>query len=741
MSTPNQPAREKLDQERQLRQILIRRLYLLAPLRCSKNVEVTPTKKATFFAELAKLGYRIVNPNEFHDDLLTDYDTTISTLTKMRGGDVTYVPLFQGFPESVPDQDQYFVNRIIGYLGNIFEAFEEGKTLKNGIVVPEWLFNLDGFGADPITQMQDAGLFQKGATRQAKRSGDTETQWIDLSIVDSEEATGRLHAYLRDNLYSASSIKEAVRDDVQVLLRHFDADSIEFERIIFKETRTLVTQHFWENQQYDLATDLLETPTDLLRLFAGLTGTDVSLAETIRFPRLNRQQRRIVLECLERASSLCEDLNRHRGLWLAVAKSLHAHEYSDRFPKACAAIAELRTGSIRTFGSQVQLAINDRKFVRAIELLKTRPGVFARRLQELTSAAGEIAETVIDEFASVADQVALKNLLVMETHYRTARESPYRVVINKRGRVRVIESRDPPLAPHLVKRLLVVFHEAIQRKIHTDHSSWNGKRVFVESGLRDYTVPLSQRKASDGMMTLGRGSRIPLDAGRVLRLFVYWKEVGMRTDLDLSLIQYDHQMQYSGHVSYTNLQNQGIVHSGDIQSAPHGAAEFIDVDIRALPPLDRCRYIAPQIYRYAGDSFANLTCHSGWMLREKTDSSYSSFDIKTVQNKFDLNGSTSFCLPIVIDLLERQIIFVDLYVGKVEQHNRVERSTEDISIITREMIRMIQTRPNLFDLATHHAKARGGTIVHDRSEADVAFGVDEGDFKASDISKWLSEML
>ena len=215
----------------------------------------------------------------------------------------------------------------------------------------------------------------------------------------------------------------------------------------------------------------------------------------------------------------------------------------------------------------------------------------------------------------------------------------------------------------------------------------------------------------------------------------------MRTDLDLSLIQYDHQMQYSGHVSYTNLQNQGIVHSGDIQSAPHGAAEFIDVDIRALPPLDRCRYIAPQIYRYAGDSFANLTCHSGWMLREKTDSSYSSFDIKTVQNKFDLNGSTSFCLPIVIDLLERQIIFVDLYVGKVEQHNRVERSTEDISIITREMIRMIQTRPNLFDLATHHAKARGGTIVHDRSEADVAFGVDEGDFKASDISKWLSEML
>lgn len=720
-----------------LRAIGLRRLRMLS----ADAGDATPVKRLTFLAELAKLGYRVRNPGDFRDSVLQHYDETINSLVKMRGGNVPYVPLFQGFPKSVPEQGVYLLKRIMGYLGNVFGTFESGVKLNNGVTVPEWLFDTDEFGADPITQMQDLNLFEKGVVRQANRSTDRETQWVDLSISSPTELLERLQQYCQENFYAASSVQAGVRSDLTTLLDHFGGDLLDPQRVVFKETRTLLAKYFWSRGDLDRVGQLVDTPTDLLRLFAALTDSDVSLAKPIRFPKFSRRQRRFVLQSLEESASLAEDLNRYRGLWIAVAKSIHAGEYIHQHSKVDCAIGQLRRGRIETFASKVEDALQAGDIANAVSLLVTRPGLLARRLNELLGLAGLKYAAVLEAFTSVAVQVPLKNLLVMESHFRTTEDSPYRTIINKKGRIRVVKNRVTKLSDEAIEAVLKAIRGALYRKIQNEKTSWTGKRVFIDNELCNYTVPLAQREASDGLLTFGRGSRIPLQPSKVLRLFVYWKEMSMRTDLDLSLIQYDEDMMYSGHVSYTNLSGRGIVHSGDIQSAPHGAAEFIDVELDVVRKLPGCRYIAPQVYRYAGDSFANLTCHSGWMIRDQVDASYQSFDIKTVQNKFDLSGTTSFCLPIVIDLKEMTVIFVDLYVGKVEQFNRVERSTEDISLITRQMVRMVETRPNLSELAMHHVRARGGICCDSPEEADIRFGVDEGDFAASNVSRWLGEML
>ncbi|MCO8123518.1 TerD family protein [Stieleria sp. TO1_6] len=722
--------------DRTIQLIALDRLRIVAAV----DGAATPEKRAVYFAELAKLGFRFTNPAEFRDSLLDDYDVIVHSLVKMRGGDVDYVPLFQCFPANVPEQGEYLLRRIIGYLGNVLGQFSEGVKLDSGVIVPEWLFDLAAFGADPISQMQDIKLFRAGVQNQASRAGDNRTQWIDLTIVNPEQLSQRLIEFCQSSFYSASSIKDGIRADLTQLLDHFGGECIDANCVVFKETRALLARYYWQRDQFVRVAELIDTPTDLLRLFAALTDSDISLAKPIKFPPLKRSQRRFILGELERFSSLAEDFNRYRGLWIAVARSLHAGEYSGRFPKACAAIAELRRGRVGTFASEVERAIASGDLPEALDLLSRRPGLFARRLQQLLGCFADQSAEVLSQFGSAASQVPLKNLLIMETHFRTVYAERFRTVINKKGRIRIIENL-APISRETALEAVRIVGESLRAKITSEKDSWSGKQVYIDPRLRDYTVPLSQRNVSDGLLTFGRGSRIPLAAGSVLRLFVYWKETSATTDLDLSVIQFDEGMQYSGHVSYTNLKDAGIVHSGDIQSAPHGAAEFIDIDLATVRKLPNCRYIAPQIYRYAGDSFADLICHSGWMIRDRVDPAYTSFDIKTIQNKFDLSGTSSFSLPIVVDLQAMKIIFVDLFVGHVKQHNAVERSTEDISLITQQMVQMIRTRPNLFELATHHAVARGAAVTQDADEANIVFAVDHGNFQAGNVTKWLSEML
>jgi hypothetical protein len=716
--------------------IALRRLHLLtlAPS------QADPKSKLTFLSELASLGYLVENPEDYNDSLLYDYANSVQVLRAMRGGDTQYVPLFQGFPDKVPPDNEYFVHRMIGFLVNHCLEFPKGTRLSNGVVVPEWLFELEQFGADPISQLQDPQLWEAGAARQKSRSADTHVEWVSLRLADYAEVEEKALRFLLDNLYARSSIQETLRQDLEWLLDHFSASQVDASRVVFRETRTHLLKYYWQRARWSEVAGLAETPTDYLRMFAALQGGDVSLAEKIKFPRLTRPQRRVVLSGLERAPQLEEDLRRYPGLWLAVARGLHPGEWAHHYPKTAAAFQLLRNGKLRSMNSEIEMAFQSGQSLGVLPSLQKRPAILARRLQQLLLANPQQSDSVLTAFTEVANQVPLKNLLILRGYFRYQDQSPYRTIINKKGKIRVCPRPSQLLESSLRKRLVEVLEQAALAQV-AQKPSWSGRRCWIDPQLYNYTVPLQMRKASEGMLTLGRGTRLPLDGGKVLRLFVYWREQQGRTDLDLSLIQFDENLRYAGHVSYTQLQGEGVVHSGDIQSAPQGAAEFVDVDLSTLLSAKSCRYIAPQIFRYCGDFFANMQCHAGWMMRDKVDANYQTFDIKTVQNKFDLAGSASYCLPLIVDLWESEILYVDLYVTSCEQHNRVEGAVKDISTITGEMVRMGQTQPNLYDLALLHQRARGATLTQNRAEADLTVGLSGCDYSADRVEQILSELL
>ncbi len=720
-----------------VKSIALRRLRALA---VPAGPGVSPRNKLAFLAQLASLGYHVDDPARLDasDDTLLDDPALFATLRAMRGGDADYVPLFLDFPNDIPDDDELLFRRIVGWVGNALGAFEAGHRLDNGLVVPEWLFDVTRYGADPVTQFQTTGQFEAARARIAGRDGDTHVEWIRLRLIPEADLDHHLTEFLLGNLYAKASIKEALHEDLTRLLeRHGDA--VDPARVTMKENLALVMRLLWTAGDHTRAARLAKTPTDLLRLFAALTDSDISLADEITFPKLTRAQRRVIVRRLGAMSSIEEDLWRYRGLWRAVGKSLHVGEYAAEQPTVARAFDLIRNGKVTTFDARTEALLAGGDASKILAHLAERPGVLGRRVHELLRKLPAATPAILDAFDTLLPSVTLKNALVLESYFATINDLERRTVINKRGRVKVLENNAKGA---LRADTLATLRERIARALTTKvaaKGSWVGRRVWIDPELANYTVPLQQRAASDGLLTFGRGSRIRVDLGKVLRLFVYWKQTKLRTDLDLSAIQFDADFRYIGHVSYTNLASQGIVHSGDIQSAPHGAAEFIDITLAELAP--EVRYVLPQVNKYAGENFGQMTCHAGWMIREKVDVDRATFDIKTVQNKFDLAGSTGYCLPFAVDLELARATLFDLYVGSRQLENRVESSASDVELIGRELLRFTETRPTMLRLAELHRDARGAAAALRREDADLTFGLDGCTHDAGRAERVLSELL
>jgi hypothetical protein len=120
---------------------------------------------ASFLDEENGMTYGIFDITTFREELHT-------FLNAFLGADVKYLPLFRKFPDKVPDDTEYLIRRVLGYLKNAsietqvdaFNTFrrtinsDDTVTLSNGIVVDKVLFVMDEFNACPITQMQTLEL-------------------------------------------------------------------------------------------------------------------------------------------------------------------------------------------------------------------------------------------------------------------------------------------------------------------------------------------------------------------------------------------------------------------------------------------------------------------------------------------------------------------------------------------------------------------------------------------------------
>lgn len=445
--------------------------------------------------------------------------------------------------------------------------------------------------------------------------------------------------------------------------------------------------------------------------------------------KLSRALRRALLGMLEgmRADSLVEDMLRHQSFWVWVGEFLHPHEYASRFPKVTRAFQIVRENDpggtpaphFTTWHARVEKAAIAKDSDAMLSVLLERPGEFARRVDFLLRAARDEAarERVVAAIESNISAFATPVLLTLKAHLPTRAVKAAVRVYWPKGRVaRGVSGKDDRdvLPGNVIKRALhLITAELLARFARKPPFA----ECLIDEGLRTVVVPFNERTASQSAVSLPRGSRIPVAAGKFPRLFLHWCQPakgGRNSDLDLSVGFYDTAWRYIGVCSYYQLEAKSSAgqllarSAGDLRDAPwpDGASEFVDLHSEAALAAG-VRYAVMVVNNYSGMAFSQLErAFAGIMLRD--DLSGKHFDARTVKLKFALDGENGVFLPLVLDLHEGVLHWLDVHSRGGLEFNNVESSNSAITKICPEQISYFESgvRASMFDLGLLHAAAR-----------------------------------
>ena len=558
----------------------------------------------------------------------------------------------------------------------------------------------------------------------------------DSSLTELGLATAQdLERIVADLVAQATLFSVQDRADLTAL-RYFGPEAA--PHVVVKENLAVLSVTF---PDLDFSASY-RTVTDVLRLAVAMAGGDVSLAEPCRFPSFSRAQRRRLLGLLDAVGQAqdsrdsAEEMARRCERWKRLARHLRPGDYAHRFPRAVALLRQVASGGAEEgFTSRLEEALARRDVESALRLLAARPGVFARRLNHLLRLCVDEAarERVVAEFARVAPEVALPVLVRLWEYFSSPGPDalPWRVVAIKAAtgtKTTLIPStRRPGPADAAVVRAV---EEALRQRKRLG-------RIAVDQELYGgYTTPVGLRSASPGMRTAGRGTRLPLPEGETIRFFLHWHDLpeappkapgpagpaaaedwDTRVDLDLSAFFVSEDFTRTEQIAYYNLRSTAAVHSGDLTSAPDGAAEFIDVTL-AEALRQGWRYVVMTVHSFSHHRLSEVPeCWAGAMARGTDPQSGEVFEASTVMQRLDLVSPTFNATPFVIDLTERRLIWWDLPVGVGEhQVANLDRSSNRVLA---HLLDLLEGRR--MPLA-HLLGLLADNVVEDPDEAQVVFG-------------------
>ena len=647
------------------------------------------------------------------------YDALVSGLKEITGADKVYNPMYPNFPESVMEKDDFelYFNAIVHYwsFGTLLPYEEKNERTP--------LFNT------AKVKILDAGSFD------------------DLNDIFNNLCA------------SKTSLSKSDVDDMIFILN--SAKVTLPDEIPFKENAACVCRLLVDtgvDTDGSLCKKYVKTATDVLRLVTAMSNGDVSLAENTKFRNLKRSERRIIMNLLAGCGNAAEDMNKYAGRWIRVGEKLHPGEFAknERYTKVVQAFGVIRNdGKIQSFAGKVDAAIASDDVNAVVSLLKKRPGEFVRRIDFLLRTFNKDTDrkAVVMGFASIAKDVSSTVLLQVREHFinKLDGNDDIRVFFPKGNLARSYYVKNDKIEaiPEDTMKMVIAVCESALVNIYGNRE-FLGK-VYIDEALKNYTVPFSLRSAGKTMTAVSRGSRIAIDdSAKIIRPFIWWTNTKEDIiDVDLSVAVFANDWNCLEHVSYSNLKSSrfGICHSGDITNGGpvdgEGVAEFIDLDIEKALSAG-ARYAVFNVYNFSDENFSKME-HAAFGFMTRNDmKSGEIFEPSTVKQRMDLASATTTCIPVIFDLKERVFVWCDM--ALTADHVRagfgginVESNLPSVVVTCKAMVDV--KKPNLYDLFTFNAKARG-VITDNPDEADIRFGLDDScDVKPSDIDVIVGKYL
>lgn len=678
--------------------LMRRRNKVILPVVENANTETTNKYVCTMIKNIEGLGFTF-SPRLYEEliklpkqDLFVFYEELVVILKGMVGANVEYHPMYPNFPHSVMKKTEatLFLNAIVHYWskGTLFPVEEKEERL-------------------PLFDTTKVTMIKPG------------------TLSDIEDIFKNLCA-------SKTSISRVDKDDLEYIMKNFQVTLP--SEIPLKENVALIGKICLElkTPAHELYS-YFKTATDVLRLATALSDGDLSLSTPVKYKSFSRYERRVLLDLLEHCGNIEEDMLRYKGQWIRVGERLHPGEYK-QFEKVQITFHKLRNEvKIETFNSNVEKVLKEKEYVKAIELLKKRPGEFARRLDMLLRNVDH-KNVVINTFKDIANQVSIPVLFQVRQHFME-RDKEVRVFFPKGNLARsyALDNDATPIDEKYCQAVVQICETALVDCFK--EREYMGK-VYLSEEYKKYAIPFSQRSASKTLRTITRGSRLSCEENtNVIRGFIWWtnEEDDDPIDMDLSAVILNEAWEKLEHISYTHLCSKEFhsVHSGDITNGGpvdgDGVSEFLDIDINAV--LERGgRYVVFQVYNYSMEDFSSMS-HAmfGWMERE--DGEFGEiFEPKTVKQKMDLASQSTVCIPVIFDCQTREVICCDmnLTINGFHSHcggNNVESNIQGVAATCYAIVNA--KKATLYNLIQLHIKARGIEVTS-KEEADVIFDIEDG---------------
>ena len=221
-------------------------------------------------------------------------------------------------------------------------------------------------------------------------------------------------------------------------------------------------------------------------------------------------------------------------------------------------------------------------------------------------------------------------------------------------------------------------------------------KVYVDNAMKSVAVPLQMSAGQTGFDILPTGSRVKIPEGKKIRAFTYWEKVD---DIDLSCIGLTEeglQREFSWRTMYSN-QGSDITFSGDETSGYNGGSEYFDINLdllKAKNPDFRYVVFCDNIFTHRGSThFNDCFCKAGFMMRDEKDTG-EIYEPKTVKTSFRVGGDSSFNYMFAIDLVTREMIWLNI----IREGNHAIAGNEKMDFLL-SYLRMTDVF-NVYDLFT-----------------------------------------
>lgn len=690
--------------------------------------------------EIAKYGYTLskeVIDNISKKDLKELHNLLLTNLPDMIGSKADNRPLFQNFPKHTPNNtEDFYLKRILGYIEQ-FSKNKDYKILSCGHAIDTELFNMEDFGACPICEYQ---VDTKDLEEPKKRKPLSEYTAFKVIDLGSEKDVYNIFYKL---LSSNTPLGEQDYNDITIILTKGDEDLLKSyipEEIKIKETLAFFIITLIKDLNEDIAQEIISktkfTATDILRISVSLSGGDISLADNSRFKSFSNKERRIIMYLLDTVKKPLEDMYKYKEQWKRLGEKIHPGTYK-KFTNAKNYFEVIRNNpeTIVRFDSMLEEFIKNKKVSEAADLLCERPGVFARRLDNLLRLDKSKIEYVLNAFEIVIDKITTTTLLQIKFHFKNRNKKvEFRYFLPKGSISKIFIKEDivsyKIIDKEITNKVKKIINKELLKRFKKQSLIKKDSNVYINPLLKKCIVPNGTRNSSKSLQKITRGSVLPITTDKnieanFLRFFTYWKG---DIDLDLSITLHNENFETVSICSYTALRdnNFGLIHSGDIRSAPRGASEYVDINIKQAIKSG-ARYVVMSVISYSGEEFSLFEAFSGVMIR-KNQNKGEPYEPKTVFNKIDLSGDSKYIIPMIFDLHTKEVIYADMNL-KVNSMSNVESENAKIQNILRSILDFKNTKPNLFNLFKLHAKANKANIdqIFDKEkEYDIIFDIDNG---------------